>query len=282
MKEKGSAHILLLLVVVGVIVLFSPIPSYNSVRTNCLLLDDCPKSGFNWNPSLYQRIQTPIVYDDFQEFTHQANEDMSDWETYTNGIITIKYPQSFTLKENQTLSTDGTKVDQNNTLTILSSDNDYSIEISLSPDDRISCEYLNLTDPSKINVAGIASNIFENTPCGPLGSTLIFSTDEEKYFQIVIETNTPYSEIQSEVSQIFSTFEFTNDHITEDDAAKMVREREEVQAYMNRMPANSVHIATTDRETYYLVQIYETKDMHTNTFNWYEVDKKTGEITPTF
>ena len=82
--------------------LFSPIPSYSS-GANCLLVDDCPKSGFNWNPSLFQQLTTPsnIVVDDFEkpkrEMEKERNKSITDWTTYKDETFEyqIQYPSSW-------------------------------------------------------------------------------------------------------------------------------------------------------------------------------------------
>ena len=354
-KVSGFAHVLLIIIIaLTAIILFSPIPTYNTRRANCLLIDDCPKAGLSWKPSLYsqyvnekERLNksindistwktltdeeksfqfkypshlahrtdynkstnityewfikekdyeinfskkqlpantkfvdwvkdqlttdyegkptnaligeieehktntmtgltgvvaygsgTKIVYfnednviyhfvlagygtsrgfDDTKEgqivfekmldsFTILQNK--SGWKTYTNENITINYPHSHTLLENQTLSVDGIKIPTPNSLTILHSSSDYAIEIYFTRENNNSCEYLARADPDKIIVAEVESNIFTNTPCGPTGSTIILSADNEQYFEIVIKSNKSYSEIENEIDQILSTFEF--------------------------------------------------------------------------
>lgn len=57
----------------------------------------------------------------------------------------------------------------------------------------------------------------------------------------------------------------------------------EVKEYLRAVPSGQVVIDHEDKETNsYLVHVYEVKDGHTATFNWYEVDKKTGKITTDF
>ena len=57
----------------------------------------------------------------------------------------------------------------------------------------------------------------------------------------------------------------------------------EVIEYLREVPTGLVTLDHEDRETNsYLIHVYETKDGHTATFNWYTVDKTTGEITKDF
>ncbi len=110
MKEKGFAHVLLLLIVTGVVVLFSPIPSYNPRKANCLLIDDCPKSRFSWKPSMYQNIKSRIyVVGDFNKLASEARDKehtrTTDKETYIShehGFL-LHYPTNWTIEEAEPL-----------------------------------------------------------------------------------------------------------------------------------------------------------------------------------
>ena len=57
----------------------------------------------------------------------------------------------------------------------------------------------------------------------------------------------------------------------------------EVIEYLRSVPSGRIVIDHEDKETNsYLIHVYEVVDDHTATFNWYEVDKTTGEITKDF
>jgi len=69
--------------------------------------------------------------------------------------------------------------------------------------------------------------------------------------------------------------------ISPNEALAKVRELAEVKSYLEQVPNAKVEVDSTDEETNtYLVHVYEIKNGHTATFNWYTVDKKTGKITP--
>src|SRR3990167_6705889 len=71
--------------------------------------------------------------------------------------------------------------------------------------------------------------------------------------------------------------------ISPDEAVAKIRELAEVKSYLEQVPNARVEIDSFDQETNtYLAHVYEIKDGHTATFNWYTVDKKTGKITPEF
>lgn len=55
----------------------------------------------------------------------------------------------------------------------------------------------------------------------------------------------------------------------------------EVREYLRAVPTGIVALDHEDKETNsYLIHVYEIKDGHTATFNWYEVDKTTAEVRP--
>jgi len=57
----------------------------------------------------------------------------------------------------------------------------------------------------------------------------------------------------------------------------------EVKEYLRTVPSGQVVIDHEDKDTNsYLIHVYEIKDDHTATFNWYEVNKDTGEIKTEF
>lgn len=68
-----------------------------------------------------------------------------------------------------------------------------------------------------------------------------------------------------------------------DEAIAKVRGLDEVKDYLKRVPNGQIEVDSTDEETNtYLIHVYEIKNGHTATFNWYTINKKTGEITAEF
>lgn len=65
--------------------------------------------------------------------------------------------------------------------------------------------------------------------------------------------------------------------ITAAQAVENVRKLPEVQDYLKRVPSGRVEIDNEDEKIYH-VHIYEIKNNHTATFNWYEIDKQSGEM----
>ncbi|MCA9372082.1 hypothetical protein KC726_04240 [Candidatus Woesebacteria bacterium] len=80
-------------------------------------------------------------------------------------------------------------------------------------------------------------------------------------------------------------------NISQDEATALIAQRPEVLQYVKRIMDNGAktyHIDASklSEKNSYLVHVYEIvgteTDGHTATFNWYDVDQCSGEITPTF
>ncbi len=72
-----------------------------------------------------------------------------------------------------------------------------------------------------------------------------------------------------------------NGSISKEEAVVKVKMLPEVIEYLKRVPNGLVSVNGQEDDSY-LIQVYEFKDGHTATFNWYIVDKQTGEITKQF
>lgn len=71
---------------------------------------------------------------------------------------------------------------------------------------------------------------------------------------------------------------------TEAQAIESIRALPAVADYEKRLSeaGTTAHIDAQSEEAQWIVQVYEVKDGHTATFNWYTVDKSTGKITVEF
>ncbi len=90
------------------------------------------------------------------------------------------------------------------------------------------------------------------------------------------------------ILKILSTFKFTNSaDISKQDAVNLVRDLPEVQAWLRNYkvtdtPVKPIIEVDHETETVYVVHVYEINGDHTATHNWYDVDKKTGNIKAEF
>lgn len=67
--------------------------------------------------------------------------------------------------------------------------------------------------------------------------------------------------------------------ISRDLAVENVKKLHEVQDYLKNVPNGKVEV-DNELEGEYNVHVYETKDGHTATFNWFSVNIKNGGVTP--
>lgn len=72
-----------------------------------------------------------------------------------------------------------------------------------------------------------------------------------------------------------------NTSVTEEAAISKIKALPQVIDYLKRVPNGRVEVNGEDESTY-MVQVYEIKNGHTATFNWYDVDKNTAEVKKEF
>ncbi|MDO8657386.1 MAG: hypothetical protein Q7K55_01500, partial [Candidatus Levybacteria bacterium] len=68
---------------------------------------------------------------------------------------------------------------------------------------------------------------------------------------------------------------------TKEEAILKVKTLPEVIDYLKTVPGGLV-LVNGEENNSYMVQVYEIKDGHTATFNWYKVNKTTGEVKKEF
>jgi hypothetical protein len=69
--------------------------------------------------------------------------------------------------------------------------------------------------------------------------------------------------------------------VTKDQAIKKIKKLPEVQEYLKNVPNGKVEV-DNELEGEYNIHVYEVKNGHTATFNWYRVSIKSGKIRPEF
>ena len=89
---------------------------------------------------------------------------------------------------------------------------------------------------------------------------------------MAISKNSP---LLDKLSEISST------KISRQQAVENVKNLPEVQEYLKNVPNGKVEV-DNELEGEYNVHVYEVKDGHTATFNWYRVSIKSGEIRSEF
>lgn len=70
-------------------------------------------------------------------------------------------------------------------------------------------------------------------------------------------------------------------NISQNEALDIVTKQEKVQGFLKEVPGGKITMDHFDEETNsYVIQVFEVKNGHTNTFNWYDVNKQSGEVKP--
>ena len=93
-------------------------------------------------------------------------------------------------------------------------------------------------------------------------------------------TNAEKASYENALLYMLKTFRFPDTEdggITKDEAVTKIKSLPEVIEYLKRIPNGQVLVNGEENDAY-MVQVYEFKDGHTATFNWYRVNRQTGEI----
>ena len=124
--------------------------------------------------------------------------------------------------------------------------------------------------------------------CSNLGCmTYYFTSINDKVYGVAIFTEGADKEKAAyENATIYMMKSLTFDDaknitISKEDAVTKVKNLPEVVDYLKRVP-NGIASVNGEEENTYLIQVYEFKDNHTATFNWYNVEKTTGVVKKEF
>lgn len=89
---------------------------------------------------------------------------------------------------------------------------------------------------------------------------------------------------ENSIVYMLKSLKFTNvkgGSLSKEEAIAKVKALSEVTDYLKKVP-NGLVLISGEENDQYLVQVYEIKNEHTATFNWYNVDKTTGEVKKEF
>ena len=71
--------------------------------------------------------------------------------------------------------------------------------------------------------------------------------------------------------------------ITKEKAAQLVQSLDEVKKYLVTVPNAIIEFDHESKDkTVWVIHVYEAKDGHTATFNWFDVNKQSGQIIKEF
>lgn len=121
--------------------------------------------------------------------------------------------------------------------------------------------------------------------CGHSCMTYYYTIQNDKVFGIAtFAQGANKTQYESTISSILNSLQFggnANETFTKEGAIVKVKAQPEVIDYLKRVP-NGLVAVNGEEDDSYLVQVYEFKDGHTATFNWYTVNKSTGEVKKDF
>jgi len=234
-----------------------------------LLKNNIPQSPKT--QSGYQTYQSPTY-----GFTieHPSSwEIRNDTQVFENGD-SIAFRKTGQTQKEQTELTDGAQVVVSKPFTINSELTTW-VQENFNNQSEFSKTTINDRTYQKIYTCGLGCMTFYYTTINEkIYGVAVFADGSDKE-KMVYENATIY---------MLKSLQFTNTHngsLSEDEAVAKVKVLPEVVDYLKRVPNGLVAVNGED-DNGYMVQVYEAKDGHTATFNWYNIDKSTGSIEKQF
>ena len=147
----------------------------------------------------------------------------------------------------------------------------------------------NFRKESKFSKFTLGKYPFESVyECANLGCmTYYFTTVNGQIYGIATfaeGTNAEKMVYENAIVYILKSLKFIdteNTTLSKEDAVAKVKTLAEVKDYLMRVP-NGLVAVNGEENGSYLIQVYEVKNDHTATFNWYTVNKITGEAKKEF
>lgn len=204
----------------------------------------------------------------------QAWETRKDTQVFENGDAVAFGISGSTQKENTEL-TDGAQVAVSKPFSI---DTDLATWVK---------GYFN--PEAEFSQATLGKYPFETVyDCSNLGCmTYYFTQVNNNVYGVSAFAQGPNKEkaaYENSIIYMLKSLEFTNKtngQTTKEQAIATVKALPEVIGYLQRVPTGLVTVNGEEDNTY-MVQVYEFKNGHTATFNWYNVDKTTGAVEKQF
>lgn len=235
-----------------------------------LLKNNTPQS--QPSPTRYQTYQDPKL--GFSIEYPEAWEVKQDTQVFENGDA-IAFRKTGPSQKEQTELTDGAQ---------LAVSKPFSINTDLALWTK---EYFG--SQAKFSKFPIKDRVFEQVyTCSNLGCMTYFYTliDDQVYGIAVFAEGPDKDKMVYENTTLYmlKSLKFENlktGTISKAEAILKVKELPEVIDYLKRVP-NGLVAVNGEEINVYMVQVYEFKDGHTATFNWYKVDKATGSVEKEF
>ncbi len=156
---------------------------------------------------------------------------LSNWQTYTSttGLFSIKYPATDAFYENELPSVDGVLAPMSNTIAIrISAPDPLILSVTFKPiepntslaafatqDDA--CVAKSRGDPTQgepLEISGQPALLFRDTPCGPNGSTVIYTMHGALGYRLALPFVAPYDLVKGWVTPVLDTIHWLDSSST--------------------------------------------------------------------
>lgn len=241
------------------------------------------------------------------------SDETTNWETITNSKFgyVIKYPPDWSFSANQhtnplitnlaTFQSDSTcNITDNLCSTIQLNVENNDNKNDLTPRLSINLQGSNpdrITNKTSIKINGEDASEFDffganyRSAIGTLIHIVVINHNGRKYVLSFKESplggdsivdNTKWKN-KHIFDKMLSTFKFTGGEITKEEAVNIVLSLSEVNDYVSRVKNSRVEYShdSSDGQKI-IVHVYEQLPDHTATFNWFNVDKATKQVTKEF
>lgn len=230
--------------------------------------------------------------------TSQPKQQETSYQTYQNSTygFSIEYPQSWETRNNTQVFENGDAI----AFGIDGPTQKKQTELTDGAQVAIAKPFYITTDlatwlksyfntEAKFSQMTLTKYPFEAVEnCTNLGCmTYYFVMVNKKVYGIAVFTQGPDKDkmiYENTTLYMLKSLKFDNVEngiISKENAVAKVKNLPEVIDYLKRVP-NGIISVNGEEDNAYLVQVYELKNDHTATFNWYSVDKSTGVVEKQF
>jgi len=237
------------------------------------------------------------LYGLFKNTTPQPKES-SRYQTYQNSEFgfSIEYPQNWKIKKDTQVFENGDVIafrisgPTQKKYTELSD----GAQLAVSKPFKINTELATwmksyFTGQAKFSKLPLNNYAFEAVEdCGYMECMRYYFTKiDSQIYGIALYadgTNAEKASFENALLYMLKSLRFDNgksETITKEETILKVKTLPEVIDYLKRVP-NGLVLVNGEEDDTYMVQVYEIKDGHTATFNWYNVNKTTGEVKKEF
>ncbi len=191
-----------------------------------LLLAGGAAAAFVYREPIIALVSKPTPTPSPTEVSTKVDDPTADWKTYTNssGRYTVNYPSDYKINVGESIGVDGVITKKPDTYVqvispaIAKANGNFVIDIDSAEttyntvgeyiDAKLWCMDIKSSNGTPFTLGGTTGLIYEQTSCGPRGSTNIYVINNGRIYSISIEATADYKVIKPIYNQILSTFTF--------------------------------------------------------------------------